>query len=163
MLPHCLLIMDSSSITCVLYSTAFSTPLSKIHGFSVLYRTKNKPVASSEGYCSEVTLSSKEVSCQEDTVLDSGVLEFSKKRPRPPLPPPGQLGGGNPFMMFLCLTLLLQHRDVIMRNRMDYNELAMHFDKMIRKHNVHKVLQETRFRFDEYIRMGWDSSTEQNV
>ncbi|OQR73730.1 TBC1 domain family member 25-like [Tropilaelaps mercedesae] len=128
------------------------------------YRTK-KPISSSEGYCSEATLSSKEVSCQDDTrsVLDSGVLEFSRKVPRPALPPPNQLGGGNPFMMFLCLTLLLQHRDVIIQNRMDYNELAMHFDKMIRKHNVHKVLHETRIRFEEYIRRSWDSSTEEHV
>lgn len=30
------------------------------------------------------------------------------------LPPPRQFGGGNPFLMFLCLTLLLQHRETIM-------------------------------------------------
>lgn len=46
---------------------------------------------------------------------------------------------------------------------MDYNELAMHFDKMIRKHNVHKVLHETRIRFEEYIRMNWDNSIEEHV
>ncbi|XP_022645760.1 TBC1 domain family member 25-like isoform X2 [Varroa destructor] len=130
---------------------------------TIVYRPK-KPFASSEGYCSEATLSSKEVSCQEDTrsVLDLGVLEFSQKSSRP-LPPPSQLGGGNPFMMFLCLTLLLQQRDTIIRSGMDYNELAMHFDKMIRKHNVHKVLHETRIRFEEYIRMNWDNSIEEHV
>ena len=66
-------------------------------------------------------------------------------------------------MMFLCLTLLLQHRDIIIRERMDYNELAMHFDKMVRKHNVHKVLHETRVRFEEYLRLGWEASWEEVV
>lgn len=68
------------------------------------------------------------------------------------LPPPGQLGGGNPFLMFLCLTVLLQHRDYIMRNRMDYNELAMHFDKMVRKHNVNRVLNQARQMYSMYLK-----------
>lgn len=48
--------------------------------------------------------------------------------PVPPmgLPPPQEFGRGNPFMLFLCLAILLEHRDHIMRNGLDYNELAMH-------------------------------------
>lgn len=38
------------------------------------------------------------------------------------LPDPMEFGNGNPFLMFLCLTLLLQHRDYIMQNNLDYNE-----------------------------------------
>ncbi|XP_049867671.1 uncharacterized protein LOC126367911 [Pectinophora gossypiella] len=68
------------------------------------------------------------------------------------LPPPGAFGGGNPFLMFLCLTVLLQHRDYIMRNRMDYNELAMHFDKMVRKHNVNRVLNQARQMYAMYLK-----------
>ncbi|XP_026756919.2 TBC1 domain family member 25 [Galleria mellonella] len=68
------------------------------------------------------------------------------------LPPPSVFGGGNPFLMFLCLTVLLQHRDYIMRNRMDYNELAMHFDKMVRKHNVNRVLNQARQMFAIYMK-----------
>lgn len=68
------------------------------------------------------------------------------------LPPPTVLGGGNPFLMFLCLTVLLQHRDYIMRNRMDYNELAMHFDKMVRKHNVNRVLNQARQMYALYLK-----------
>ncbi|XP_054709704.1 TBC1 domain family member 25-like [Uloborus diversus] len=99
------------------------------------------------------------------SLLDSGVpnnsitnscveaLEYSGKYQKSALPPPQELGGGNPFMLFLCLTLLLQHRDTIMKNRMDYNELAMHFDKMVRKHNVHRVLHQARAMFREYLQM----------
>lgn len=68
------------------------------------------------------------------------------------LPPPADFGNGNPFLMFLCLTLLLQHRDYIMRNGMDYNEMAMHFDKMVRKHNVIKVLSQARRLYQDYLR-----------
>lgn len=68
------------------------------------------------------------------------------------LPPPPLFGGGNPFLMFLCLTVLLQHRDYIMRNRMDYNELAMHFDKMVRKHNVNRVLNQARQMYAMYLK-----------
>lgn len=68
------------------------------------------------------------------------------------LPPPNVFGGGNSFLMFLCLTVLLQHRDYIMRNRMDYNELAMHFDKMVRKHNVNRVLNQARQMYAIYLK-----------
>lgn len=68
------------------------------------------------------------------------------------LPPPHEFGGRNPFLMFLCLTVLLQHREVIMRNAMDYNEMAMHFDKMVRKHNVNRVLNQARQMYTVYIK-----------
>lgn len=68
------------------------------------------------------------------------------------LPPPTEFGGGNPFLMFLCLTLLLQHRNYVMKNNMDYNEMAMHFDKMVRKHNVNRVLNQARRMYAEYLK-----------
>ena len=67
------------------------------------------------------------------------------------LPPPNQFGGGNPFLMFLCLTMLLQNRDTIMQQQMDHNEMAMFFDKLVRKNNVHKVLNQARLMFVEYL------------
>lgn len=42
-------------------------------------------------------------------------------------------------MLFLCLAILLEHRDHIMRNGLDYNELAMHFDRLVRKHHLGRV------------------------
>lgn len=68
------------------------------------------------------------------------------------LPPPNEFGGGNPFLMFLCITVLLQHREHIMGKGMDYNEMAMHFDKMVRKHNVNKVLNQARQMYARYIK-----------
>lgn len=69
------------------------------------------------------------------------------------LPLPGEFGGGNPFLIFLCLTLLLQHRDTIMKSSMDYNEMAMHFDKLVRKHNLPTVLHQARHMYIEYLQM----------
>nr|XP_018912907.1 PREDICTED: TBC1 domain family member 25 [Bemisia tabaci] len=68
------------------------------------------------------------------------------------LPAPQEFGGGNPFLMFLCITILCQHRDRIMRANMDYNEVAMHFDKMVRKHNVTKVLNQARTMYEAYLK-----------
>ncbi|XP_074644682.1 TBC1 domain family member 25-like [Tubulanus polymorphus] len=83
----------------------------------------------------------------------SSSLDFIKVRdPLLKLPSPDSFGFGNPFMMFLCLTLLLQHRDHIMRNNMDYNELAMHFDKMVRKHSVYRVLNQAQSLYAIYLK-----------
>lgn len=68
------------------------------------------------------------------------------------LPEPNEFGGGNPFLMFLCLSLLLQHRNFVMKNNFDYNEMAMHFDKMVRKHNVVRVLNQARRMYADYLK-----------
>ncbi|TDG50866.1 hypothetical protein AWZ03_002855 [Drosophila navojoa] len=75
------------------------------------------------------------------------------------LPPPGEFGGGNAFLMFLCLTLLLQHRNTIIKSGMDYNEIAMHFDKMVRKHDVTRVLNQARRMYFEYLQAQRKKST----
>ncbi|KAJ8377459.1 hypothetical protein AAFF_G00260170 [Aldrovandia affinis] len=71
---------------------------------------------------------------------------------RPPtLPPPQELGCGNPFMLFLCVSLLLEHRDHIVCSGLDYNELAMHFDRLVRQQNLARVLHRAKALFAEYL------------
>lgn len=70
---------------------------------------------------------------------------------RPSLPPPDVLGCGNPFLIFLCVTLLLQHRDFIMARSLDSTSLAMHFDRLVRKHNVERVLSQARTLYYRYL------------
>ncbi|KAM9751762.1 LOW QUALITY PROTEIN: TBC1 domain family member 25 [Menidia menidia] len=73
-------------------------------------------------------------------------------------PPPQEFGRGNPFMLFLCLSLLLEHRDHIVRNGLDYNELAMHFDRLVRRHPLARVLRRAKALFAEYLQSElWDS------
>lgn len=92
--------------------------------------------------------------CLSESFENSVEPEFQTGSSRQPtkMPSPETLGGGNPFLMFLCLTLLLQHRDHIMKNHMDYNETAMYFDKMIRKHNVGRVLAHARQMYSNYLK-----------
>nr|XP_061826189.1 TBC1 domain family member 25-like isoform X2 [Nerophis lumbriciformis] len=74
------------------------------------------------------------------------------------LPPPQEFGKGNPFMLFLCLSILLEHRDHIIKNSLDYNELAMHFDRLVRRHNLSRILQRAKALFADYLQSEvWDS------
>ncbi|KAJ8686517.1 hypothetical protein QAD02_022311 [Eretmocerus hayati] len=94
--------------------------------------------------------------CEEVTeltnLIPAGTSDSENHFGSDSLPPPNEFGGGNPFLMFLCITLLMQHRDFVIRNQMDYNEMAMHFDKMVRRHNVTKVLNQARQLFSGYLR-----------
>ncbi|XP_013412563.2 TBC1 domain family member 25-like isoform X2 [Lingula anatina] len=81
------------------------------------------------------------------------------------LPPPSEFGCGNPFLVFMCLTLLEQQKETIMLNAMDYNDLAMHFDKMVRKHNVQAVLKHAQGLYQLYLRsqQNWFEESSESV
>lgn len=98
--------------------------------------------------CEEVT----EVTGWQVTMSDGGSPQVTT------LLPPEEFGGGNPFLMFLCVTLLLQHRNHIIKNKMDHNELAMYFDKMVRQHNVTKVLAHARRMFENYLKLDFSKA-----
>ncbi len=71
------------------------------------------------------------------------------------LPPPTDFGGGNPFLMFMCLACILQHRDHIVDQQLDYQEIAMYFDRMVRRHDVRKTLSLARRMFAQYLNDDW--------
>ena len=70
----------------------------------------------------------------------------------PPLPPPSELGCGNPFLMFLCLSTLILQRDRVMATCHDYNDIAMYYDKMVRQHRVENVVHYARQLYATYLR-----------
>lgn len=76
---------------------------------------------------------------------------YVRRGVRPSLPSPDVLGCGNPFLIFLCLTVLLQHRDSIINRSLDSNEMAMHFDRLVRKHNLERVLSQARTLYYRYL------------
>ncbi|KAL3853456.1 hypothetical protein ACJMK2_016992 [Sinanodonta woodiana] len=90
-----------------------------------------------------------------DNVKEETDLKNARK-----LPPPEEFGMGNPFLMFLCLSILMQHRDHIMKSKMEYEELAMYFDRMVRRHNVHRALHQTRSLYADYLRQHKNLSEE---
>lgn len=96
--------------------------------------------------------------CSDDTDVSNYVKSKGIN-----LPPPEEFGGGNPFLMFLCITVLRQHRDLIMHAGMDYNEMAMHFDKMVRKHEVNKVLNMARQMYANYLKLHSGSQSHLHV
>ena len=67
-------------------------------------------------------------------------------------PPPDEFGYGNPFLMFAALTMILQHRDHIIKNKLDFDSIVMLFDRMVRKNNVHKILHHTKIVYQEYVK-----------
>ena len=87
-------------------------------------------------------------SCEEAV---ESTKEPTKSHPDSRLPSPDVFGCGNPFLVFLCITVLLQQRDIVMGRSMDSNELAMHFDRMVRKHNVERVLSQARTLYYKYL------------
>lgn len=122
---------------------------------SVLKNSKSSSINLSQS--NNEVLSPNESSLTDSVNDDSGMnsvhssLEVITNDALIELPPPEEFGCGNPFLMFICLTLLLQHRDVIMQNQLEYDEMAMLFDKMVRKHDVHKVLHQARMLYTDYL------------
>nr|XP_037284911.1 TBC1 domain family member 25-like [Rhipicephalus microplus] len=113
--------------------------------------------ASSSGACTEDSCA-----VPRTNVSNSARITWRRYSANMKLPRPQELGGGNPFMMFLCLAILTQHRDVIMRKGMDYNELAMHFDKLVRQQDLQSVLQRARALYAKYLSLGWGEPLEEN-
>lgn len=99
----------------------------------------------------------KEATESQDSSIDSAsVFSGSQGHPlvRDPskLPQPQDFGSGNPFLMFVCFTLLTQHRDKIIQQRMCYEDIAMYFDRLVRRHDANRVLHQARQLYTEYLR-----------
>ncbi|XP_016161174.1 PREDICTED: TBC1 domain family member 25, partial [Ficedula albicollis] len=99
------------------------------------------PSTSSSSSCSSSSSSSSD---EELALEDDGA----------PLPPPEELGQGNPFLLFVCLAMLLEQRDAVMARAGDYNEVAMHFDRLGRRHCLPRVLRRAKALFARYLE-GW--------
>ena len=84
------------------------------------------------------------------------VLEASQTQPKPvilsPFPPPGEFGYGNPFLLCASLSMILQQRDYVMKNKLDFESIAMLFDRSVRKNDVGRILMETKMVYEDYIR-----------
>lgn len=91
-----------------------------------------------------------------EALESSGITVSSSTKPPvrdlSKLPPPQEFGAGNPFLMFMSLTLLTQHRENILSQDMCYEEIAMHFDRLVRRHNANRVLHLARQMYTEYLR-----------
>lgn len=157
------------------YSDEFSDDESRSK-ISQVRNSSSLPQSKSEGYISD-TVSTANYSSDyhsededdEREIFDCGIMDsmygkhqeealsyFHKRKLL--LPPPHVLGDGNPFLLFLCTAMILMHRDEILRQMPDFNELGMFFDKMMRKHRMMTVVCKARSLFESYLNMGWNEN-----
>ena len=68
------------------------------------------------------------------------------------LPPPEEFGSGNAFLMFAAFTMIEQHRDHIIKNRLDFESIAMLFDRRVRRNDVNKVICNTKIAYENYLK-----------
>ncbi|XP_074602084.1 uncharacterized protein LOC141855816 isoform X2 [Brevipalpus obovatus] len=104
-------------------------------------------------------------SCSSLVILNSNgsIIDLTcTSRLKISLPSPSQIGSDTVFMLFLSLTLLLQHRDKVLSSKLDANEVAIYFDGYIRRHNVYSVLESGRHLFHCYL-SHWHVSLEELI
>jgi len=72
------------------------------------------------------------------------------------IPPPQELGFGHPFLLFVAMALLLEEREALLGESpgegWGYEEVAMHFDGLVRRNNPKKVLSRAISNFADYLR-----------
>ena len=71
---------------------------------------------------------------------------------RTKLPRPAEFGCGNPFLLFMCVTLIVQQKHKIIGSQMDMTDVSGYFYRLVRSHDVHKVLTHARMLFADYLR-----------
>ncbi|TGZ60742.1 hypothetical protein CRM22_008352 [Opisthorchis felineus] len=67
------------------------------------------------------------------------------------LPSPDQFGYGNPFLLFVCLSLLLEYREVLLANVNDASDLFAFYQHTAKKHNLLSILRRARSCYDQYL------------
>lgn len=92
-----------------------------------------------------------------DPMQEELITEMIHKSPksqtlRIKLPPPEEFGCGNPFLLFVCLAVLLDQRDELMSGKHEYDDLVMHFDRLVRKHHPNKILSKAMKLFAAYLK-----------
>ncbi|XP_063721921.1 TBC1 domain family member 25-like isoform X2 [Symsagittifera roscoffensis] len=89
-------------------------------------------------------------SAQVSSLASLNTEESTQTKPK--LPPPAEFGCGNPFLLFMCVTLIVQQKQKIIGGKMDITEVSGNFFRLVRSHDVHKVLSHARMLFADYLR-----------
>jgi len=62
------------------------------------------------------------------------------------------LNEGNSFLLFLCVSLLLYHRNYLLKQtNLDEQEISMHFDRYRRRHHAERILNCARTLYGQYV------------
>ena len=58
---------------------------------------------------------------------------------------------GSPLTMFVCLAILLEHRNAIMQDNLVQESIAIHFDKLRGRHDIGSILDKARTLLSDYV------------
>ncbi|CAH8559368.1 unnamed protein product [Heterobilharzia americana] len=67
------------------------------------------------------------------------------------LPPPNQFGQGNPFLLFLCLSLIFEYKEVIMLEIKEPGDIIHFYQQQSGKHNSLRILNRAKKLFNKYL------------
>ncbi|KAF8565385.1 hypothetical protein P879_10232, partial [Paragonimus westermani] len=67
------------------------------------------------------------------------------------LPAPDQFGQGNPFLLFLCLSLLLEYREDLLASVNEASDMIAFYQRKSKQHNLSRVLTRARAHFSAYL------------
>ncbi|XP_018652109.1 gtpase activating protein-related [Schistosoma mansoni] len=67
------------------------------------------------------------------------------------LPPPNQFGQGNPFLLFLSLSLILEYKEVIMLEIKEPGDIIQFYQQQSGKHNSSRILYRAKKLFNKYL------------
>lgn len=67
------------------------------------------------------------------------------------IPQPEALGYGNPFLLFLCFSLLVEYREEIFAQVNDAGDMISFFQQQSKKHKLGRILQRARVHFNRYL------------
>uniref|UniRef100_A0A183BCA1 Lysosomal trafficking regulator lyst n=1 Tax=Echinostoma caproni TaxID=27848 RepID=A0A183BCA1_9TREM len=67
------------------------------------------------------------------------------------LPEPKELGHGNPFLLFLCFSLLQEYREEIFTKVTDVSDMVFFFQQKSKKHDLTRILHRARTQFINYL------------
>ncbi|KAF7257845.1 hypothetical protein EG68_05180 [Paragonimus skrjabini miyazakii] len=67
------------------------------------------------------------------------------------LPTPDKFGQGNPFLLFLCLSLLLEYREDLLATVNEASDMIAFYQRKSKQHNLSRVLTRARSHFSAYL------------
>nr|CAH8854010.1 unnamed protein product [Trichobilharzia regenti] len=67
------------------------------------------------------------------------------------LPPLNQFGQGNPFLVFLCLSLILEYKEIIMSEIKEPGDIIHFYQQHSGKHNSSRILYRAKKLFNKYL------------
>lgn len=124
--------------------------INSLVGDSFVYRNKNSPTSSSSLRTNAPPRTPRRRRSDESSNIWHGDPVHMKDWVVE-LPPPDELGGKNPFLLFICVAMLLEYREEILMEVREASDLFHLFQRKTKQHNAIRILNRARGLFDAYL------------